>query len=75
MIVQDETYATGIDTGVTYGDYLTGVLFPTLVELAGLKQGWQNASQGMTLEMLGAEIIQVKAKKKYYSEDLSDFED
>lgn len=71
LALQDEIYATGIDTGVTYGDYLTGVLFPSLQGLAALQQGWPDASAGVTLGMLGAEIIQVKAKRKYYGEDLT----
>ena len=74
-MVQDETYATGIDTGVCYGDYLTGVLFPGLQELQQRSlQMTEHLSPGAWLQMLGAEIIQVKAKKKYYGteEDIDD---
>ena len=62
---QDEAFATGIDTGAYTGEYLTGVLFPPLANVEVLRAQWENASAAVTLSMLGAEIVQVKAKRKY----------
>jgi len=58
--LQEEAFATGIDTAVVGGSYLTGLLLP------GANALQKVADDGpMTLDKLHGKLIKVKAKKNY----------
>lgn len=60
--LQEEAFATGIDTGVVSGSYLTGLLLPGAKDL---QERPGDGSGPMTLAKLHGKFIRVKAKKNY----------
>ena len=60
--MQEEAFATGIDTALVSGEYLTGLLLPGAEDLQATKE---EGSGPMTLDKLRGKLIQVKAKKDY----------
>jgi hypothetical protein len=60
--LQEEAFATGIDTGVVSWSYLTGLLLPGAKDL---QERPGDGSGPMTLAKLHGKFIRVKAKKNY----------
>lgn len=63
--MQEEAFATGIDTALVSGEYLTGLLLPGAKDLQVKQVGIGKGGGPMTLDKLHGKIIQVKAKKDY----------
>ncbi len=61
--VQEEKYATGIDTALVSGNYLTGLMLPGAKAFQEMQA--DGSAEPMTLGKLHGKFIQVKAKKDY----------
>ena len=62
--MQEEAFATGIDTGVVHGLYLTGLMLPGITNVS-MPDASALASEPDIMTALGGKYVRVKAKKNY----------
>lgn len=62
--MQEEAFATGIDTGVVHGLYLTALVLPSAEDVSEMNIS-STLSQPDLVAALGGKYVKVKAKKNY----------